>query len=84
MRLNEETRERAHNLNLIHQVVRGVIGLTDMEEIARVAADLMVKRFSYESAAVVLIAGENDSLVVQATGEERLQQLPGSDRFTDA
>ncbi|MFO7623103.1 MAG: GAF domain-containing protein [Anaerolineales bacterium] len=55
VRLNQETRERVRNLTLIHQVVENVLGLTDIEEIAHVVADLMVKRFAYASASVILM-----------------------------
>jgi two-component system, NtrC family, sensor kinase len=65
VRLNEETRQRAHNLNLIHQVVGKLVGLNDLEEIARVAADLMVKQFHYERVTVILFGG--DDRVIQLT-----------------
>lgn len=68
MRLNEETRERARNLSLIHQVVRRVVGLTDLAEIARVSAELMVQRFDYQLASLILLNGESHSLVVSYPG----------------
>jgi GAF domain-containing protein len=55
VRLNQETRERVRNLTLIHQVVENVLALTDIEQIAHVVADLMVKRFAYASASVILM-----------------------------
>jgi two-component system, NtrC family, sensor kinase len=55
VRLHQETRERVRNLTLLHQVVQNVLGLNDIEQIANVVADLMVKRFSYASASVMLI-----------------------------
>ncbi|RPI30212.1 MAG: GAF domain-containing protein, partial [Chloroflexota bacterium] len=79
MRLNEETRERAHNLSLIHQVVRRVVGLTDASEIAQVAAELMVRRFSYEFASVVLLDDNARAMVIRsASGSETIQypQVP--------
>jgi signal transduction histidine kinase len=57
VRLNEETRQRAHNLNLIHQVVRRILGINDLNEIATLTAELMVKEFSYELASVILCFG---------------------------
>ena len=55
VRLNQETRDRVRNLTLIHQVVENVLALTDVEQIAHVVADLMVKRFAYASASVILM-----------------------------
>jgi two-component system, NtrC family, sensor kinase len=63
VRLSEETRQRAHNLNLIHQVVRKLVGLNNLEEIAKVAADLMVQQFHYKRVTVILI--NEDERVVQ-------------------
>ena len=79
MRLNEETRQRAHNLNLIHQVVRKVVGLNDLDQIAQVAADLMVKRFSYELAAVILLDENSKLPSVKIVGES-----DPSHRFNEA
>lgn len=55
VRLHQETRERVRNLTLLHQVVQNVLGLNDIEQIANTVADLMVKRFSYASASVILM-----------------------------
>jgi two-component system, NtrC family, sensor kinase len=55
VRLNDETRKRAQNLNLIHQVVQRVVGLTDANQIAQVASGLLVEQFDYDFAAVLLI-----------------------------
>lgn len=74
VRLNEETRQRAHNLSLIHQVVRKLVDLNDLEEIATVAADLMVKQFLYERVAVILF-GEDGRVI-----EIRAFSTPGFDR----
>jgi two-component system NtrC family sensor kinase len=54
VRLNDETRKRARNLSLIHQVVQKVVGLTETTLIAQVAADLMAEQFDYDFAAVLL------------------------------
>lgn len=48
LRLNEQTRQRALNLSLIHQVVNRVIGLNHTGQIAAVAAGLMVEQFNYD------------------------------------
>jgi signal transduction histidine kinase len=64
VRLNEETRQRAHNLNLIHQVVQKVVGSNNLTEIVKVSAELMVKNFSYEMAAVILQHEKVSSVVI--------------------
>jgi two-component system, NtrC family, sensor kinase len=63
VRLHQETRERVRNLTLLHQVVQKVLGLNDIEKIANTVADLMVKRFSYAAASVILM---------DETGQRRL------------
>mgnify|MGYP000309576346 CR=1 FL=1 len=54
-RLREEAEARARNLGLIHEVVEQVIGLTDTNEVAQIAADLMAQYFAYELAAIALV-----------------------------
>lgn len=57
VRLYEETRERARNLDLIHKVVERVVRLTVEAEIAQVAAELVAEYFGYEFV-VVMVADE--------------------------
>jgi two-component system, NtrC family, sensor kinase len=73
IRLNEETRQRAYNLSLIHQVVSKLVGLNDLEEIARVAADLMVKQFLYERVTVILFGEEGKVIEVDAFADPEFQ-----------
>lgn len=54
-RLREEAEARAGNLGLIHEVVQQVIGLTNVEEVAQITADLLVQHFSYELAVVMFV-----------------------------
>lgn len=61
MRLSDESREWARNLGLIHHVVLKVLELTNVAEIAQVAAGLMVEGFSYDLVAVFL-KGEPDQV----------------------
>jgi signal transduction histidine kinase len=84
-RLNQETRERARNLSLIHQVVENVIGLTDVEQIAHLVAELMVKRFAYTSASVILM-DENGQrkLAVRETEYAKPAKPKRSHRTIDA
>ena len=53
-RLREEAEARARNLGLIHEVIQQVIGLTNVNEVAQITADLLVKHFSYELAVLLL------------------------------
>ncbi|MBN1668649.1 MAG: GAF domain-containing protein, partial [Anaerolineales bacterium] len=68
VRLHEETRKRARNLELIHQVFEQVVGLGDIGEIARRAAELMAERFSYELAAIMLLDPRQAELVLLGIG----------------
>jgi signal transduction histidine kinase len=52
VRLSEETRERARNIERIHQVVQRVVGLTDLDHIARLSAEMMAEIFGYDFASV--------------------------------
>jgi signal transduction histidine kinase len=65
--LREETEARARNMRLIQEVVQQVLGLTDVNEMAQIAAELMAKYFVYELA-VVMLADQNGQLVVRGIG----------------
>jgi len=66
-RLREEAEGRARNLELIHEVVQQVIGLTDAHEVAEITADLLARYFAYELAAV-FIADEAGNLTIGGFG----------------
>ena len=66
-RLREEAEGRARNLELIHEVVQQVIGLTDSREVAEITADLLARYFAYELAAV-FIADERGNLTIGGFG----------------
>ncbi|HBX69713.1 MAG TPA: hypothetical protein DEH25_10145 [Chloroflexi bacterium] len=70
IRLHEETRQRARNLDMIHQVVQGVVGLTHIPEIAQVAAELMAERFTFELALVILVDEKGENLRIEGVGGE--------------
>ena len=59
-RLREEAEGRARNLELIHEVVQQVIGLTDSREVAEITADLLARYFAYELAAVFIADEKGD------------------------
>jgi len=63
-RLREEAEARAGNLDLIHNVVQQVIGLNNVEEVAQITADLLVRHFSYEFA-VVMFVDRHENLKVK-------------------
>ena len=66
-RLREEAEGRARNLELIHEVVQQVIGLTDPRTVAEITADLLARYFAYELAAV-FIANDKGSLTIGGFG----------------
>lgn len=53
-RLREEAEARARRLGLIHDVVEQILGLSDLQEILQIVADLLVEYFAYEFAEVML------------------------------
>lgn len=53
-RLREDAEARARRLGLIHDVIEQIIGLSDLQEIVQIVADLLVEYFSYEFAQVTL------------------------------
>lgn len=53
-RLREEAEARARRLGLIHDVVEQILGLSDLQEILQIVADLLVEYFAYEFAEVTL------------------------------
>jgi signal transduction histidine kinase len=54
-RLRQEAEARARNLGLIHDVVERTIGLTDVNQVAQIAAELTAKNFAYELAGIALV-----------------------------
>lgn len=68
VRLNDETRERARNLDLIHHVVQNVVGLTEIPKIAQVAAEIMAGQFAFELALVNLVSEDGEFLVIEGMG----------------
>lgn len=75
IRLHEETRRRAVNLELIHQVVTGVIGLTDVRQICQTVAELLADRFNYHVSAVILATESGNELCVEGIGGVGQQYL---------
>jgi signal transduction histidine kinase len=67
-RLRREAEDRARNISLIHEVVEQVIGLTDVRQVAQIAAELMAKNFEYELAGVALAMGPENDLQIAGIG----------------
>jgi signal transduction histidine kinase len=67
IRLREEAEGRARNLELIHEVVQQVIGLTNPREVAEITADLLARYFAYELA-TVFIADDTGNLTIGGFG----------------
>jgi GAF domain-containing protein len=68
MRLRREAEVRARNLSLIHEVVEQVIGLTDVRQVAQIAAELMARNFDYELAGVALVMGSDKEIQLAGIG----------------
>ena len=77
VRLNQETRERAMKLSLIHQVAQRVVGLVDEAEIAKDTAELMAEYFSYELALVLLTDATGNYLTVAGVGGSMAHLITG-------
>jgi signal transduction histidine kinase len=75
VRLSEETRERARNIGLIHQVVQRVVGLTDLERIAQLSAELMADRFDYELATVLMTENRDSRMVHRGVGGKKAHHI---------
>ena len=54
LRLREETAARAQRMELVHQVIKEVIGLLDAQQVVEVAARRIAAYFGYEIAMVVV------------------------------
>ena len=68
-RLREEAEARARNLEAIHEVIQQVIGLTNLDEVAQLVADLLANSFSYELAVVMLLDKDTHVLARGVSGE---------------
>ena len=68
-RLRDEAEARARNLELIHDIIQHVIGLTNIKEVAQITADTLVQHFSYELAAVFLVDRNNALKINGISGE---------------
>lgn len=55
MRLQEETRRRAENLSLMHQIITELIKQTDEDSIARITAERLAERFGFELTMVLFV-----------------------------
>jgi signal transduction histidine kinase len=81
IRLNAEARQRARNLSLIHQVVRGVVGLTECLEITRTAARMLADYFDYDVTVVYLLDENDKEMVAEGVGGKLSAWLPAGSRF---
>ena len=76
VRLNQEARERAGKLSLIHQVAQQVVGLTNEAEITRITTELTADYFKYELAVVLLANPSGGQLVVSGSGGSMAHLVP--------
>ncbi len=67
-RLRREAEARVRNLSLIHEVVEHIISLTDVNEVAQIAAERMARYFAYELTVVILMEEGERRLNVAGIG----------------
>lgn len=80
--LNEEMRLRASNLELIHQVVREIVGLTDLSSIGKAAAELTAQHFGYEMALVLVADQAQSNLWVEGVGGAQSHRISAGTHFS--
>jgi signal transduction histidine kinase len=78
VRLNQETRERAMKLSLIHQVVQRMVGLVDEVEIAKETAELMSEYFGYELVTILMADAGGNYLTLAGVGGNKAHLLPAN------
>jgi signal transduction histidine kinase len=82
VRLNQEARERAGKLDLIHRVAERVVGLTDEREVAQLTAELTADYFKYELAVILIAAPNQDDLTVFGAGGSMAHLVPKDYSFS--
>ncbi|MBN2387719.1 MAG: GAF domain-containing protein [Anaerolineales bacterium] len=81
-RLRQEAEARARNLGLIHDVVQQVMGLTDVAEVAQIAAELMARNFAFELTGIAL-ADEHGMLSVVGIGGSAAEVIQRGLQYMD-
>jgi signal transduction histidine kinase len=82
-RLRREAEARVRNLSLIHEVVEQIISLTDVQEVAQIAAELMARYFAYELTVIILAEGTERKLTVAGIGGNAADLVERSLRLMD-
>ncbi len=83
LRLREETAARAQRMELVHQVIKDVVGLLDARQVVEVAARRIAAYFGYEIA-VVVVADERleRPLFYGVAGEKAERFVPPAEAAT--
>ncbi|MDH5605956.1 MAG: GAF domain-containing protein [Anaerolineae bacterium] len=81
IQLNEETLGRTRNLMQVNEIIRGVLGLTKLSDIAERAAELMVDRFGYELLMVMMLDNGMNELVAEGIAGEEAAGFPKGLRY---
>lgn len=81
VRLNEETRHRAHNLLQINEIVQGVLGLNNIREISDRAAVMLAERFGYEMVLVMVLDDKLEELVAEGVAGSKAKDVPKGMRY---
>jgi signal transduction histidine kinase len=76
LRLNIETHERASNLQLINEIVRGFLGLTHISDISDRAARLMAEKFNLDMVLVMILNDSLDEFVAEGVAGKSIEDIP--------
>jgi GAF domain-containing protein len=76
IRLNIETHERASNLQLINEIVRDILGLTQISEISDRAARLMAEKFNLDMVLVMILNDSLDEFVAEGVAGRAVEDIP--------
>lgn len=81
IRFNIETHERASNLLMINEVVRDLLGLTSIPDIADRAAYLMAAKFNLDMVLVMILNEKLNEFVAEGVAGKRIEDIPKGFHF---
>lgn len=84
MRLNAETRLRAHNLQQINEIVQRAVGVNRVSAISQMVAEMMSERFGYEMVLVMLLDERLNELVAEGVAGSSTKGFPRGLRYASS
>ena len=82
LRLNREIRQRARAMQAVNEIVKDIVGLDDVSEIAMRTAQLLAEKFEFGMVLVMLLDEELDELVAEGVAGVNASDLPRGFRFS--